>query len=199
MSDTARRLPVLPVGSTGHRSLGWWGMLCVIATEGTLFAYLLFSYGYFAVQLAGNWMPWQPPPLRYALPGIILLLVSAPGMWLGGFGARRGRRAMLLIGLMLALALGCAFGVLQGLDWRIEAVTLREGEFGSVYYTLTGLHLAHLAAGLLGLLLVLVWSVLGYFDASRHAPVLILAAYWYFVVVAGVVVFVALYVLPRVW
>ncbi len=199
MSETARSLPVLPVGTPGRRSLGWWGMLWAIVTEGTLFAYLLFSYGYFAVQLAGNWMPRQVPPLRLALPGIVLLVISVPAMWLGSFGARRGRTVALLIGLVLALALGAAFGVLQGLDWRSEPLTLRQGEFGSVYYTLTGLHLAHLAAGLLGLLLMLIWSALGYFDARRHAPVLILAAYWYFVVVVGVTVFVALYVLPRVW
>ena len=31
--------------------VGWWGLLCVVLTEGALFGYLLFSYLYYAVQL----------------------------------------------------------------------------------------------------------------------------------------------------
>ena len=34
----------LPVGSAGKRSGGWWGVVSLIVTEGSLFAYLLFTY-----------------------------------------------------------------------------------------------------------------------------------------------------------
>ena len=44
-----------PVGGIGHKSIGWWGMLCLIATEASLFAYLLFSYSIYAVQHDRSW------------------------------------------------------------------------------------------------------------------------------------------------
>ncbi len=196
MSDAAASAP-LPVGSVGRASLGWWGMLCVIATEATLFAYLLFGYFYYAVQLDGNWLPQLPPSLKLSLPGVILLIASSVGMWWGERGVRRGSQGSLLLGVALALLLGIGFLVLQVLDWRQEPLTLRQGAFGATFFTLTGLHLAHLAVGLAGLLLVLAWSGLRYFDALRHTPVLIMAAYWHFVVAVGVIVFLALYVVPR--
>ena len=40
----------LPVGSKGRLSSGWWGMITVIGTEASLFAYLLFSYFYVGAQ-----------------------------------------------------------------------------------------------------------------------------------------------------
>lgn len=195
---TVPRPAPLPVGSVGRASLGWWGMLCVIATEALLFVYLLFGYFYYAVQLDGNWLPQTLPSFRLSLPGVILLVVSSAGMWVATFSARRGRLVPLLLGVLFALLLGIAFFVLQLLDWRHQPMTLRSGEYGATFFTLTGLHLAHLAVGLVGLLLLLVWSALRYFDARRHAPVLIMAAYWYFVVAVGVAVFLALYVVPRI-
>ena len=40
----------LPVGAIDTRASGWWAMIFVVFTEAALFAYLLFSYYYLAVQ-----------------------------------------------------------------------------------------------------------------------------------------------------
>ena len=40
----------LPVGAIDTRASGWWAMIFVVFTEASLFAYLLFSYYYLAVQ-----------------------------------------------------------------------------------------------------------------------------------------------------
>jgi hypothetical protein len=40
----------LPVASIEYNSTAWLGALCLIATEASLFAYLLFSYAYTATQ-----------------------------------------------------------------------------------------------------------------------------------------------------
>ncbi len=183
----------------GRISVGWWGVICVIATEASLFAYFLFAYFYFALQLGGNWTPLQPPGFLFSLPGVIALILSSLAAWWAERGARRGLRIDQLGGLALAALLGIVFLVLQLLDWGRETFTLKSSEYGSVFFTITGLHLAHLVVGVLALLLILVWSALGYFDARRHVPVLIGVAYWHFVVVVGVVLFLALYVAPNVW
>ena len=69
MSDIALHRE-LPVGAAGTRSTGWWAMMFVILTEGSLFAYLLFSYYYFAVQPQQDWPPGGPLP---SLPGCAAL------------------------------------------------------------------------------------------------------------------------------
>ncbi len=53
----------LPVGSEGKRSGGWWGMLALIVTEGSLFGYLLFTYFYLASQTEQHWPPEGLPEL----------------------------------------------------------------------------------------------------------------------------------------
>ena len=44
------RLESLPVGAMDTRASGWWAMIFVVFTEASLFAYLLFTYYYLAVQ-----------------------------------------------------------------------------------------------------------------------------------------------------
>lgn len=48
---------LLPVGSAGRKSSGWFGMMTLIATEASLFAYLLFSYYYFVIWSDGAFLP----------------------------------------------------------------------------------------------------------------------------------------------
>lgn len=87
MSDAAFENRPLPIGGRERMSVGWWGVLCLIATEASLFAYLLFSYFYFAVELDDHWLP-EMPSFRYALSAIILLILSSPAMWWGARSAR---------------------------------------------------------------------------------------------------------------
>lgn len=195
MSDLSFEERPLPVGGVGRIGVGWWGLLCLIATEASLFAYLLFSYFYYAVQLDGGWMP-EMPSFEFSLPAVIVLILSSVAARWGARAIAQGARGPCLLGFLLAFLLGIAFIVLQSLEWGSKSFTLQSGEYGSIFFTVTGWHLAHLVAGVIGLVLVLIWSALGYFDARRNAPVLIAAGYWHFVVVVGVVVFLALYVTP---
>src|SRR5690242_18319650 len=64
----------LPVGAVGRVSLGWWGVLSLIATEGALFSYLIFSYLYLAVQVGPNWGSEIPPALSFGIPMTGLLV-----------------------------------------------------------------------------------------------------------------------------
>jgi heme/copper-type cytochrome/quinol oxidase subunit 3 len=189
---------VLPVGAVGRSGPGWWGIVCVILSEGALFVYLLFSYFYYAIQISDDWVPGTPS-FTFSLPGIVVLLVSGAAIWWGERGAIVGDRPQTLIGFLIAALLGSVFVALQCLDWSSKSFTARSGEWGSIFYTATGLHLIHLIVGLVALLLILAWSALGYFDARRHTPVLIVAAYWYFVVAVGLAIFIAFNLLPYIW
>ena len=186
----------LPVGSKGRLSSGWWGMLCLIATEAALFAYLLFSYYYVAAQGVGPWPPGGPPKLELAIAGTIVLLLGSLTMSWGEAGVRKGRRAQLLAGLGLSILLALAFIALEGTEWTRKGFSLATNAYGSLYFTVTGFHLLHVIVGVLMLAMLFVWAGLRYFGARRHSTVSIAVMYWHFVTAVWIAVFFAFYVTP---
>jgi heme/copper-type cytochrome/quinol oxidase subunit 3 len=194
----ALRTQTLPIGSFGRRASGWFGVWCLIATEAALFAYLIFSYFYFASQAVEQWPPGGVPALELAAPNTIILLLSSVALiWAERTGARRAARGRLLGGIALALILGCIFAGVQIIEWRSKPFSPTSGPYGSIYFTLTGFHLAHVVAGLVMLSVLLVWAALGYFNRERHAPLTIGAIYWHFVDAVWLLVFATFYVSPR--
>lgn len=196
MAETVCTGQALPVGARGRNSVGWWGMLCLIATEASLFAYLLFSYYFIAVQRGAAWAPELHPKLRLAGPNTIILLLSSVAVWWGEAGAIRGQRVRQLAGLGLGILLGAGFLIVQGFEWRAKPYKPSSGSYASLYFTITGFHMAHVAAGLLILIAVFVWSAMGYFNPRRHAPVSISSIYWHFVDAVWLAVFFTFYVTP---
>lgn len=186
----------LPVGALERNSVGWWGMLCLIATEGSLFAYLLFTYAYFAVRFGADWLPEPHPPLRLSLPNTVILLLSSVAVWWAERGVKRGRRGDHLVGLAVGIALGLVFLTVQAFEWKAKTFSLTSGSYGSIYFTITGLHMAHVVVGLVILAVVFAWSAAGYFTPRRHTPVLISSAYWHFVDAVWLAVFTTFYVTP---
>ncbi len=71
------------------------------------------------------------------------------------------------------------------------------GAYGSLYFLVTGGHVAHLVAGLLILGWVLVRSVTGAYSAGRHVGVQVANLYWQFVVVLAVIVYLTTTVSPH--
>ena len=198
MSDIAVH-PSLPIGGIGHRGVGWWGVLCLIATEGALFCYLLFSYFYCAVQFPASWLPDPRPSVALSLPNTFVLLFSSVAVWWGERGVRRGSRAQGVLGLALAFILGVAFLVVQGFEWRSKKFSLASNLYSSLFFTVTGFHMAHVIVGVLALAALVAWTALGYFDGRRNVPVLITTAYWHFVDIVWLFVFATFYVSPYVW
>jgi heme/copper-type cytochrome/quinol oxidase subunit 3 len=175
---------------------GWWGMICGIITEAALFAYLLFSYFYFAVQPHGSPWPAEMPTFNLAVPNTVVLLVSCAAAWLGERGARQGALLKQVAGLGLAFILGAIFVVIEVFEWKSKSFSINSGAYGSLFFVINGFHMAHLILGLLILLPLTVWSALGYFGPRRNAAVSIGAIYWYFVTVVWLVVFFSLYITP---
>jgi heme/copper-type cytochrome/quinol oxidase subunit 3 len=186
----------LPVGAKGRDSVGWWGMLCLIATESSLFAYLLFSYFYIAIQRGPGWSPEPHPSVVLAGPNTLILLSSSVAAWWGEGGVRKGQRGRHLAGLALAIALGVVFLVVQVFEWKGKAFGPADGSYGSLYFTVTGFHMAHVIVGVALLSVVLAWSAMGYFTPRRYEPVSISIVYWHFVDAVWLAVFSTFYVSP---
>ena len=186
----------LPVGPYDRRGNSWWGVMCLIATEGSLFAYLLFSYYYFDVQLPHSWRPAEPPKLDLSAPDTAILILSSVAVWFGERSLKKDRRGLAALGIAIGLLLGCVFVGVQLLEWKAKPFTMSSSAYGSLYFTVTGFHMAHVAAGVIILLALFAWSLFGYFDERRHVQVSIGAIYWHFVDVVWIAIFFTFYVTP---
>jgi heme/copper-type cytochrome/quinol oxidase subunit 3 len=196
MADVSIERRPLPVGIIGSHSSGWWGMVGLILTEAALFVYLLFSYYYFAIQPHAEAWPPEMPGLKLSGPNTVILLLSSAAVWWGERGTRQGRRSSQLVGLGIGLLLGIIFIIVQAFEWKSKSFSLTSGPYGSLFFTVTGFHMAHVILGVLILAAVQLWSALGYFGPVRSAPVTIGAMYWHFVDAVWLAVFFTFYITP---
>jgi cytochrome c oxidase subunit 3/cytochrome o ubiquinol oxidase subunit 3 len=76
-------------------------------------------------------------------------------------------------------------------------LTISTNLFGTTYYSLVGLHAFHVSVGLIGLLTILVFALLGWLQQEYTKHVGVFAMYWHFVDVVWIVVFTVVYVVGR--
>ena len=109
----------------------------------------------------------------------------------------RSSATQLRLGLLVTLAFGAVFLAVQGVEYARETFTPRSHAYGSLFFTITGLHGAHVLVGLLMNVVVQVRAWLGHFSRDRHLAVTNVALYWHFVDAVWLAVFASLYVAPR--
>jgi heme/copper-type cytochrome/quinol oxidase subunit 3 len=185
------------VPARARHTVGWWAMVWTIATEACLFVYLLFSFIWLGTQQRGPWPPHGPLSLTLALPNTVILIVSSLAYIWGERGIRKGSQSQLRAGLFLAFALGVVFAIVQGVEWSHQTFAAQSDVFGSLFFTITGFHGAHVIVGLLFNLAVQIWAWRGTFTAERHLAVTNAGLYWHFVDIVWLFVFTTIYLLPR--
>lgn len=195
---TARHDNALPVGSAGEHSGGWWGVLALILTEASLFGYLIFGYFYSQSQTSLPWPPEGLPKIGIGAASTVVLLLSSVFAWLSERSLKKSRRGRALSWMVVAIILGCLFVGIQLKEWHDHPYGPTAHLYGSLYYTITGFHMAHVIVGLVILSLLAVWIALGYFDKERYAPIRIGGVYWHFVDVVWLFIYTSLYLTP-VW
>ena len=134
--------------------------------------------------------------MRIAGPNTVILLASSLTAWWGQSGIERGNRHRLLAGLGLTLVLGTVFVALQVMEWRDQPFSPSSDAYGSLYFTITGVHVTHVVVGLLMMIGLTIWSLQGRFTEPRHLHVLIGVVYWHFVDVVWLAVFSTFYLSP---
>mgnify|MGYP001598867831 FL=1 len=198
MAERIRLKTSLPVGALDMRAIGWWAMSFTAFTEASLFAYLLFTYYYLAVQphVPGTFPEGGAPSLALALPDTIVLLASSVAVGWAQLGIEHGSRWRLTAGLGTGAALGVIFLVVQAYEWATKPFGLSSTPYSSLYYVITGFHMAHVIVGVLMLLALTWWSAMGYFNSRRFAHIHIGALYWHFVDAVWIAVFFTFYITP---
>ncbi len=180
------------------RVSGWYGVWWVIATEGSLFIYLLFSYFYCLFQAGVKWPVGGPPSLALPLLSTIVLLGSSAALGWSQWSLLKAPKPRLFEGVGLACVLGVVFLALQSYDLWQKAPGLSSNTYNSFYVLLTGLDVLHAGAGVIALAALAMWINGGRIVGIRTTYVSIIAAYWHFIVVVWLAIFASMSLLPYV-
>ncbi len=187
-----------PMVTTLDNRRGTGGMWLFILTEAALFLMLFFSYFYLA-QGGWRWPFERPPKLYYAIPMLIVLWVSSAVLHWGEKELKRRRYTRARFACALTVVLGLLFLVIQAFEYMEHLKTLQPttSVYGSIFYTITTFHAAHLIMGLLMLGYVLLLPRLEPVDRPPHRPYHNAALYWHFVDFVWLWIVIFLYIAPN--
>jgi len=171
----------------------------VILTE------LLLFGGAFGMYFAGRagfaiWPPPGAPILDDFIPRLqTLILISSSVLieW-SIWQLRRGREKTFKVGLVGTTVLGSFFPILQfGLEWPYlllnNVLTPSSGFFGASFFLLTGIHGAHVIAGVLGFCVAVARGLMGQYSARNYGFVEATSTYWHFVHIIWLLLFALLW------
>ena len=173
------------------------GMLLFIASEVMFFGGLFAAYFNARASVTGEWHPPAGGHLDLPLAAVLtaILVASSFTMQFGVWAIRRGDQGKLRLWTMITLGLGILFLAGQLYDYSQLGFGVSDGVFGTVFYTLTGFHGAHVFGGVVGLTIVLARATRGQFSGRNHVAVEAVSMYWHFVDVVWIFVFSTIYLL----
>jgi heme/copper-type cytochrome/quinol oxidase subunit 3 len=197
----------LPKHTFDARSQLWWGNIWLLCIETTMFGLIVAAYFYFRQNFYGWPPPYtdSPPYLFEPVPrllvptvNLVLMLVSILPMAWTDLAARRLDRRAVRLGLILCIAFGAATIVLrfyefQSLIWKWDS-----NVYGSVTWTILGLHLMHLFVCTLEDLILATWVFRRPLDENHALDITVTAVYWYWVVGIWILLYGIIYWGPRV-
>jgi cytochrome c oxidase subunit 3 len=176
------------------------GMVLFVASEAMFFAAFFAIYA-MSYSSQPSWPPKDVTVPGTGIPTVMtgLLVASSLFLQMGVRAIRRGDDRRLSLWLSATLVLGAAFVALQLYGYSQVDFGISEGIYASLFYIMTGLALAHVAGGVVFLVLVLVRSATGRLAMIRHEPAEAAAIYWHFVVIVSVALYLAFSLLPSVF
>lgn len=209
MSATLRQtldVSRLPGTELDPRSSAWWGNLLLLFIETTMFGLLVAAYFYLQ-QNFPQWPPVQPhtqPPLAHPLPRLgpsllnlaVILGSCAPMIWADRSALQRNRRGV-NIGLTVTILFGLAALAVRCQEFHALLFRWDDNAYGSVVWTILGMHMLHLIVGTCELALMLLWVLIKGLDDKHARDVHITAIYWYWIVGIWVVLWFIVFISPR--
>jgi len=189
----------LPTVTFGRRSLMWWGTLGFMVIEGWTIALLVVAYLY----LRQNYETW--PPLRTAYPSLLiptinlaLLLISLVPAYFAAQAAKRlDERAVKRWLLVLCVAATVPLVVRW---WELWAINTRwdTTAYGSAAWTIVGFHTSLLLLDVVDTLGLTLFYHVKQMPVKAFSDTADNSFYWYFTVGGWVLIYLVVYVGPRI-
>jgi heme/copper-type cytochrome/quinol oxidase subunit 3 len=188
----------LPPIAHGTRATIYWAVSGLIAIEATAFALLIASYFYLRLE-APTWPPsgTRPPGLLAATFNMTLLALSVVPMALTDRGARRESRGQVAIWLSVSTVLGFGALALRGFEFAALGCRWDSHAYGSIVWTILGMHAFHLVASAIENVLLLALMLRGPIERKHFVDATVNALYWYFVVAAWLPLYVLVFWGPQ--
>ncbi|WP_058827814.1 cbb3-type cytochrome c oxidase subunit I [Haloferax sp. Q22] len=173
------------------------GMWIFLASDVVLFGGFLGAYVF--TRVAFGWTGWEPIPSD-PIPGLVntyILLTSSFTVVLALVAAEKKHKWGLVTSLGATFVLGIGFLVNKGLEWQHlfhEGLWLSTNVRASTFFLTTGLHAAHVIAGLVIALYLTARAWRGaYLEDSRSVEYF--GLYWHFVDIVWLFLFPLFYIL----
>ncbi|HET9792446.1 MAG TPA: cytochrome c oxidase subunit 3 [Candidatus Angelobacter sp.] len=199
MSTTADTLANVGKGIVQRdRNRGTLAIWMVIFTEASLFVALFSAYF-----LEGNnkdrWTYDQPPKIEYAIILLAILVASSFVLHWGERQVKKGLHVKARIIMAVTFVMGLGFLALQAFEYldHWKSLYWDSDSYGSIFYTITTFHAAHVIVGLLVMAYVLVLPYNSDSPESPYRPYHVAALYWHFVDVVWLFVVIILYAIPN--
>jgi cytochrome c oxidase subunit 3 len=188
----------LPLHGLGSASITWWGTLSFMLIEGTGFALVIAVYLYL-MSIAPAWP--IDAPLPGLLPGTlvtaVLIASVVPNYLVSRWAVQQDMRKVRL-GMVVMSILGITPLAIRFFEFPALNVKWDSNAYGSIVWTLLGLHTTHIITDLVDTLVLAALMFTRHGDnLRRFGDVQDNAMYWNFVVAAWVPIYACIYWIPR--
>src|SRR6516164_1474705 len=144
-------------------SRGKVAMASLIFAESAIFTIFVVAYVFYAGKSLSG--PTPREVLEVPIFFTVCLLSSSLTVHFAAKALEHSRRGAFLILWILTIVLGGLFLIGTGMEWHRliyeRGLTISTNLFGTTYYSLVGLHAFHVTAGLVMLLIVLIFALAG--------------------------------------
>ena len=172
------------------------GMLLFIISEVMIFG--AFFTAYFFIRVAQG-DPWPATGTHLPVPvagmNTAILVSSSFTLHWAQTSIKKGNRWGLKAGMLITFLLGATFLFIQINEYANIGFAPQDTAQATIFYSLTGLHGAHVTVGLILLLIVTVRAFRGHFSPEEHRGVEVPGIYWHFVDIMWIVVYTTVYII----
>lgn len=125
-----------------------------------------------------------------------ILITSSVTSQFGVFAAERGDVFKLRLWYSVTILLGLVFLGFMLFEWTElvhHGITIQSSVFGSVFFILTGFHGAHVTAGILAFIVIMLRIAKSKFTPAQATAAMAVSYYWHFVDIVWIGVFSVIY------
>ena len=166
--------------------------------EVVLFGSLIGAYIFVRLNSTTWPAPGEVLSITQGAINTIILLTSSLSAVLALAFAKAGNKIGVIAGLIATFILGLAFLFNKGLEWSelfSHGFTFSSGLPATTFYITTGVHGAHVTAGLIALVYLIIGAIRGRYGRDNYSTIENFGLYWHFVDIVWVFLFPLFYLI----